>query len=186
MTMQIIDLPFNDELILHQVADLLVAGFKQHWPKAWPDLDAALEELQEASQPGRINRLALDADGRVAGWVGAIREYDGNAWELHPLVVRPDRQGQGLGRTLVADLEQQVRTRGGLTIYLGSDDEDSMTSLADTDLYPDVLGHLARLTNLRRHPFEFYRKQGFVVVGVIPDANGPGKPDILLAKRVGK
>lgn len=182
--MQIIDLPFDDEALLHQVANLLVAGFKEHWPNAWPDLQAAMQEVQEASQTGRINRLALDEQGRVAGWIGAMCEYRGHAWELHPLVVRPDRQGQGIGRLLVADLEQQVRARGGTTLYLGSDDEDSMTSLADTDLYPDVPGHLARLTNLRRHPFEFYQKQGFTVVGVIPDANGPGKPDILMAKRV--
>jgi aminoglycoside 6'-N-acetyltransferase I len=33
---------------------------------------------------------------------------------------------------------------------------------------------------------EFYRKLGFVIVGVVPDANGPGKPDILMAKRVGR
>ena len=29
-----------------------------------------------------------------------------------------------------------------------------------------------------------YQKCGFVIVGVVPDANGPGKPDILMAKRV--
>jgi len=33
-------------------------------------------------------------------------------------------------------------------------------------------------------PFEFYQKCGFVIVGVVPDANGLGKPDILMAKRV--
>jgi hypothetical protein len=29
-----------------------------------------------------------------------------------------------------------------------------------------------------------YQKLGFVIVGVMPDANGPGKPDIYMAKRV--
>ena len=34
------------------------------------------------------------------------------------------------------------------------------------------------------HPAGFYQRMGFEVVGLIPDANGPGKPDILMAKRV--
>ena len=55
----------------------------------------------------------------------------------------------------------------------------------ETDLYPDIGGHIGRIQNLRGHPYEFYQKCGFVIVGVVPDANGYGKPDILLAKRVG-
>ncbi len=42
------------------------------------------------------------------------------------------------------------------------------------------------IQNLRGHPYGFYEKQGFVIVGVMPDANGPGKPDILMAKRIGR
>jgi aminoglycoside 6'-N-acetyltransferase I len=34
------------------------------------------------------------------------------------------------------------------------------------------------------HPYEFYKKVGFTIVGVLPDANGFGKPDIFMAKRV--
>jgi len=106
-------------------------------------------------------------------------------WELHPLAVRPDCQRKGIGRALVNDLEERVRERGGLTIRVGTDDEDDMTTLGGVDLYPNVMERLAKIGNLKRHPYEFYQKVGFVIVGVIPDANGLGKPDILMTKRVG-
>jgi len=37
---------------------------------------------------------------------------------------------------------------------------------------------------LKQHPYEFYQKQGFVIIGVMPDANGIGKLDILMTKSV--
>jgi aminoglycoside 6'-N-acetyltransferase I len=161
-----------------------VDAFREHWPDAWPDLDAALAELRECLVSERTARAALDDDGTLLGWVGAIPTYDGHVWEVHPLAVRPDRQGQGIGRALLADLEALAAARGVLTLWVGSDDEDAMTSLAGADLYDDLPGRLGSIRNLKRHPFEFYRRCGFVVAGVVPDANGRGKPDILLAKRV--
>jgi aminoglycoside 6'-N-acetyltransferase I len=181
---KIINIPVNDQKIIQQAAEMLLEGFKDHWPDAWPNMDAALKEVQESLGPDRINRIAMDENGIVLGWVGAISQYDGNTWELHPLVVQRDHQGKGIGRTLVIDLESQVRQRGGITIYLGSDDEDSMTTLANADLYPNISEHIINIRNLRRHPYEFYQKLGYIIVGVIPDANGLGKPDIIMAKRV--
>jgi aminoglycoside 6'-N-acetyltransferase I len=128
--------------------------------------------------------VAVEPPGTAAGWIGGIRRYQGRTWELHPLVVRPDRQRQGIGRALVRDFERRVARRGATTIYLGTDDVDGRTSVAGVELYPDVLGHAKRIRSLGAHPYEFYEKLGFVVVGVLPDANGPGRPDIFMAKRV--
>jgi aminoglycoside 6'-N-acetyltransferase I len=182
--MQIINLPPNDEQAIKQVAALLVEGFKEHSPNAWPNMEDALEEVRDSFGEDQISRVAVDDNGEILGWLAGMRKYDGNVWELPPLVVKPDRQGQGIGRKLVNDFETLVRERGGVTICVGTDDEDNMTTLSGVNLYPNVLEHLAQIRNLRRHPYEFYQKLGFVIVGAMPDANGPGKPDIYLAKRV--
>ncbi len=180
--MRIADLSSGDQDILAQAARLLYEVTGENWPEAYPTLDDALEEARESLEADRISRVALEDDGQVVGWIGGAPQYSGKVWELHPLVVQQDLQGQGIGQALVADLEERARELGGLTIWVGSDDESNMTSLSGRDLYPEVLEQLLRIENLRRHPYEFYQKQGFVLAGVIPDANGLGKPDILLAK----
>jgi aminoglycoside 6'-N-acetyltransferase I len=81
-------------------------------------------------------------------------------------------------------LEALVRERGAWTLQVGTDDEHRQTSLGGVELYPNVWEHVTRIRNLAGHPFEFYGRLGFVIVGVMPDANGWGKPDILMAKRV--
>lgn len=183
-SVRIEDLATAEDDAPDQVARLLVAGFAANWPDAWPDHAAALAEVRESLAPIRISRIARAAAGRILGWIGGIPQYHGHVWELHPLVVDVALQGQGIGRLLVRDFEAQVQARGGLTITLGSDDDAGMTSLAGVDLYPNPLDHLARIQNVRQHPYGFYQQLGFSIVGVIPDANGPGKPDILMAKRV--
>ena len=167
-----------------QVAELLVEGFAEHWPDAWPNLDAARLTVRESLSPDRIARASVDDANNLLGWAAAEPLYNGNVWELTVLVVRPSLQRQGIGRALIEDMEERVRERGGLTIWLGSDDEGDMTSLAGVDLYPDPLAHLAAIRNYKGHPYEFYRKVGFSIAGVLPDANGLGKPDIFLAKSV--
>jgi len=50
---------------------------------------------------------------------------------------------------------------------------------------PDIPGHIGALHDLGgSHAFLFYQKVGYVVTGVMPDANGLGKPDIFMSKRV--
>lgn len=182
--MQIIPLLSSDEHLIRQAAQLLVDAFREHWSDAWQTLEEGLEEIHEMLSPERILRAAVDEAGNLLGMIGGIPEYDGRVWELHPLAVQPSMQGRGIGRALVEDFEEQVRQRGGLTIMLGTDDEDNMTSLSDVDLYENTWEKIRDIRNLKRHPFEFYRKLGYVITGVVPDANGRGKPDIYMAKRV--
>ena len=176
----IADLRADDAAVHAQVAEILVTAFHEI---AWATLEDALEEVREVSVPERISRVALD-DGMAVGWVGGISQYSGHVWELHPLAIAPSRQKQGIGRLLVQDFEAQVKARGGLTIILGSDDEAGMTSLSNADLYDNLWDQITHIQNLKGHPYEFYQKQGFKIIGVVPDANGIGKPDIILGKRV--
>jgi aminoglycoside 6'-N-acetyltransferase I len=183
--MNIIFLTPENEHLTQQAAQLLVDAFCEHWPDAWPTLEEAREEIDEMLAAERICRVAVNEQGNLLGLIGGIPGYDGLVWELHPLAVQPSLQGQGIGRALVEDLEEQVRLKGGLTITLGTDDEDNMTSLSDVDLYENLWEKIRDIRNLKNHPFEFYQKLGYVITGVVPDANGRGKPDILMAKRVG-
>ena len=184
MNVQITDLRPGDEPNIQQVARLIVEGFKEHWPDAWPDLKSALQEVQESFGADRISRIAVGDSNLVLGWIGGIKQYDGNVWELHPLVVRTEFRGQGIGRSLVADLAAEAKNRGGIVLWVGTDDEDNQTTLSGINLYPNVWEHIAQIRNLRGHPYEFYQKMGFAIVGVMPDANGIGKPDIFMAKRL--
>ena len=159
---------------------LLVEAFP-HW---LPTLELARDEVTQALAADRIC-LAARAEDEILGWVGAIPGYS-HAWELHPLVVRADVRGAGIGRALVVALEERVRAEGALTLHLGTDDDGPVpgTSAGGVELFPDVLSHAANLRVID-HPAGFYLRMGFEVVGLIPDANGPGKPDILMAKRLG-
>jgi aminoglycoside 6'-N-acetyltransferase I len=165
----------EEKLAAQMLIDLL--------PEGWPTWDKAIREVREALGRGRIRRAAFEGRALV-GWIGGQDMYPGHVVELHPLVVRADRQRRGIGRALMTDFEERVRARGAHTIFLGTDDERGQTSLAGVDLFPDPLAHLAKLADVGGHPFAFYRKCGYAVVGVMPDANGPGKPDIWMAKRV--
>lgn len=183
--MKIVPLTISDEKLIQQAAQLLVDAFVEHWPGAWQTFEAGLEEVHEMLAADRIFQVAVNEAGDLLGVIGGIPEYEGQVWELHPLAVQPSMQGRGVGRALVENFEEQVRQRGGLTIMLGTDDEDDMTTLSNVDLYEDTWEKIRNIQNLKNHPYTFYQKMGYTIIGVMPDANGRGKPDIFMGKRVG-
>lgn len=184
MELEIVELSDKDEDYIRQAAEMLSVAF--HWDNDWGTLEGALEEVHSVMEEGRA--FAAIEDGKVVGWIGGLVEYRGNVWELHPLVVRVDSRLGGVGRALVAHLEDAAREAGVTTIMLGTDDEDGRTNLSRIDdLYaelPDILNNVFSLDAANPHPVDFYRKCGYTVVGVVPDANGYGKPDIFMSKRL--
>ena len=180
--MEIITLSPDNELLIQQAALLLKDAFHEHWPDSWSTVEEGLKEVHEMLETERICRVAVDSQGNLLGIIGGIPGYDDRVWELHPLAVQPSLQGRGIGRALVRDFEKQVRLRGALTITLGSDDVDDMTSLSEVDLYENLWEKIRDIQNYKNHPYTFYQKMGYVITGVVPDANGIGKPDILMSK----
>src|SRR5262245_23238005 len=143
---------------------------------------AQAEVATFTADPERLAIAAVEGETLV-GWIGAIRQSE-TSWELHPLVVVPAWQRCGYGTALVRALEQEAARAGVCTIWLGSDDDFGGTNLFGADLYPDVLDKLGRIALASGHPYVFYGRLGYTVVGVLPDVNGIGRHDILMAKRI--
>jgi len=165
-----------------KAADILMRALA-HVPSAYHTVEEATAEVGKLGEADRLGFAALESD-TLLGWIGAIKTYS-YGWELHPLVVDPDRHRRGIGTLLVYSLEERARKDGVLTLYLGTDDDYGGTTLFGRALYPEPIDALRTIAPAGRgHPFFFYRKVGFVPAGVLPDVNGNGRPDLFMAKRL--
>ncbi len=162
-----------------QAASLLKACFPGE--DGYPTSKKARAEVNDLRENATCLIIAVDAAG-VAGLVGGLEAYRGRVWELHPLAVRADRRGQGIGGHLVRMLEEEALLAGAGTVILGTDDTEERTSIGGRSILPGALESLRCLRDTGGHPFAFYLKLGYEVTGVVPDANGPGKHDILMSK----
>lgn len=180
--MKIINMNQATKKQLAQAAKIL----SESLPKGWPSYTEAMEEIEERLIPENTLLMAV-LEEEVIGWGGILAPtYDGNVFELHPLAVAREYRLQGIGRALVEALEEAARCQGGLTIFLGADDEETEageTSLAHVDLY-DNLSQKIKEFKPGTHQTNFYLKMGYKIIGVMPDANGIGKPDIFLGKKL--
>lgn len=181
--LQILNLK-NDEDHIKRVAELLKDGFSDTGTVAWQTIDECTKDVRDSLDDNKISRVALGADHEIIGWAAGAPLYGKITWELEVLVVERENKKQGVGSGLLGDFESEVQIRGGLNVFLGTDDENFRTSVGGTELYPDPLSYLSYIQNIGQHPFEFYQKRGYSVVGVLPDANGIGKPDIFMSKRL--
>ena len=179
--MEIVNFTVLSEAQVVQAAQMLT----DELPLGWPTLADAMQEINEmlGCGPDSVFLCAVE-NGEVIGWAGLLHAYC-KVYELHPLVVRHDWQRKGIGTILLNEIANAAKEKGGLTLLAGADDEapGGETSLANVDLYEDLPTKMAAFEP-GTHQSAFYMKQGFTLVGVVPDANGIGKPDIQLAKRL--
>ena len=105
--------------------------------------------------------------------------------------VASEHAGRTLGQSIV--IENRAGAGGNLATNLvakaapdGYTIGVSITGplVNNTLIYDNLPERISRIENPGGHPYEFYQRLGFTIVGVMPDANGPGRPDIFLAKRI--
>jgi len=173
----------ESENIKEQAAQILLETFPQ--VNMWPDLnkEEAAQTVNECTVDENI-AIGIKIEDRLIGWIGLRPMYE-KTWELHPLAVIPEFQNKGCGRILINELEKIAQEKGIIGIAAGSDDETDKTSLSEKEITGDnIFEEIKNIKNYKNHPFEFYIKCGFSIVGVIPNANGPNKPDIWLWKDI--
>lgn len=169
----------RDNLVLRdQLADLL----RLTWPDEYGE--QAMKEVERLLEDERVAVSAIEGD-ELIGFVGAIPQYGHTGWELHPLVVESMYRKQQIGTRLVSYLEKEIASQGGIVVYLGTNDTEGQTNLAsEENLFEDTFDKLKKIQSRNNHPYEFYDKLGYQIVGAIPDANGWNQPDIWMAKRI--
>lgn len=182
MNYEICTLGDSRELI-ENAASILHSTFKRLGQGAWPTYESALIEVEACIQEPNI-AVGLRDGGKLVGWIGIRPMYE-KVWELHPLVVDSHHQKQGYGRELIKQIELVAKKMGLLGLVLGTDDETFSTSLSQSEITKEnIFSEIMSIKNLNKHPYEFYEKCGYSIVGVIPNANGRHKPDIWMWKKL--
>ncbi len=102
-----------------------------------------LLEFRYPSEQGMVIRVAVGADGRIAGFCTLIE--NNGFLELEDLFVEPNLMGRGVGKALVRDADELARCRGASSIEVTANS----------------------------HARGFYERVGFAVVGVADTMLGP-------------
>src|SRR5262249_53654184 len=160
-----VDVRTQGPTFIARLAELSYAAFREHAPSWLANIDAALEEVRESCEPGRLSRALLDYDQEPLGWIGVIPQSGGRVWEIHPIAVRADHQRCGHGRLLVEHIEQLAESRGVLTLFAGTSDQTGATSLSGVDLYEQGASALASISCHKPHPYRFWLSVGACAQG---------------------
>jgi D-alanine-D-alanine ligase len=121
--------------------------------------ELVIERLSKGPESG-YHFIFAEVDGRLAGYTcyGPV-PLTASSYDLYWIVVSPDAQGKGLGRTLLEETERLARLAGGTRLY------------ADTSGRPQYAGTRA-----------FYERVGFRLEAVLEDFYAPGDDKVIYSK----
>lgn len=179
---KIVDLTASDSERINLIAQFLFDCFQKYAPTWVPNHAACLKQIHSSLKDARRSRVMLDEDDHPIGWIGAITDTD--CWEIHPIAVSQHHQRMGIGKLLVADIENLARESGAVSVWAGTSDETDSTSFSRLDLYKEPTKAFRNIEAPEDHAVTFWLHAGYSLVGVMPDEEGLGKPGIHFAKRV--
>ena len=179
----IINLYEASDMILEQAAVVLFEAAKSFTLSTWPTLQFCRGEVENCLREQYLCLGYIRKD-ELAGWIGLRPQYGGYTWKIHPLVVHPHHQSTGIGSDLLYEAEKLVYEKGGRNLFIGVPDELEQTSLGGKDIFKTSLFDQLKAFEAGngRHPGGFFLKNGYTLTGIIPDALGKGRPDILMIK----
>ena len=126
-------------------------------------LRATLDDLHAGRlDAGHFAQVWTDEAGRPGGWVYFSENRKSNGvWDLWWIGVAPRLHGRGAGKELLQFVEERVRSGGGRLLII---ETSSLPALARTR--------------------EFYKRQGYMECGCVPDFYGEGDGKITFARNV--
>ena len=174
----------ESEDTIKQAAEILHITFGGGDNNLWiTNKKEAFDEVRECIEKPNIC-LGIKTGNELIGW-GGIRPMYEKTWELHPMVIKKEYQRKSYGRLLLTEIENVANLNGIIGLEAGSDDETNSTSLSEKEINGEnIFEEIKNIKNYKNHPFEFYEKCGYTIIGIIPNANGQNKPDIWLWKDI--
>lgn len=109
---------------------------------------AKVDEIIRGRRRDGHEFFVAEADGRILGFASYAQFRPGNGYATaleHSIILAPDAWGRGVGRALMARVEDHARAGGGHTLFAGVSGEN-------------------------RAGIAFHEKLGFRTVAVIPEA----------------
>ncbi len=115
-----------NESYLPQMAELYKEAFSgAPWNDDWSDAGQLDEYMKDISLGYNALNYGLMIDGKLAGMsVGKVSHWwEGTNYNIAELCISPDYQGQGIGSKFLELIEQCVREKGIVGIFLQTDND---------------------------------------------------------------